>query len=218
MTLTTAASTQPTLGPGPGQHANPSDQDRPPHGILSERGYSDSVLPSCRMSTGKHQQVLEDASLKVNPSTLLTPDTSTGDLTDDKATPQSKRMKAKQDLRLPSFRSLGIAAPHPSALLTPPDENTLRDLPAAPTSTTSHPRSLSFPQAALPKTPDLVDRNTAPIQAVEGVTPKRLALMMNEPQDTVTPTGKGPAGSAVDDTIVADQAAWASKAIDVASE
>ncbi|KAL9634342.1 MAG: hypothetical protein Q9164_004142 [Protoblastenia rupestris] len=168
------------------------------------------------MSTDKHQQVLEDASSKVNPSSLPTPDTSTGDLTEDKATPQSKRMKAKQELRLPSFRSLGIAAPHPSALLTPPDENTLRDLPSAPTSTTNHPRSLSFPQAALPKTPDLVDLNTAPIQAVEGVTPKGLALTMNEPQDTVTPTGKGRAGSAIDNTIVVDQATWASKAIEVA--
>lgn len=35
----------------------------------------------------------------------------------------SRNLKSRQHLQLPPFKSLGIAAPHPDVLLTPPDEH-----------------------------------------------------------------------------------------------
>lgn len=41
------------------------------------------------------------------------------------AVPSVRNVKIRQHLQLPPFRSLGIAAPHPDVLLTPPDEQAL---------------------------------------------------------------------------------------------
>ncbi|KAL9126866.1 MAG: hypothetical protein Q9217_004147 [Psora testacea] len=218
MTLSTAALPQPAV---PLQHAACPDQSRPAQSLVNERGYSDSVLPSCRLSAHKRQQILMDAAPKVTASTATATATAPTqaaaaqpDFTRNKVIPLSNRMKAKQDLRLPSFHSLGISAPHPSALLTPPDESTLPDLPLASTSYPNHSRRLSFPPAPLPTTPDFVDLNTAPIQTTQSATSKQATTMSTGSHEIATPRAKGSTSSAIEGTEVGDRdTTWVSKKV-----
>ena len=79
-----------------------------------------NVLDECSGSGGD--------GLLIQPKTLDTQTRSinTLDLTAAMASPAvspSRMMKTRQHLQLPPFKSLGIAAPHPDVLLTPPDEH-----------------------------------------------------------------------------------------------
>ncbi|KAL9096795.1 MAG: hypothetical protein Q9163_006415 [Psora crenata] len=188
MTSPPRAHPQPAV---PIQHAPLREEGPSANSLLSERGYSDSVLPSCRLSADKQHQILMDEAAKVTPSTALTSTLASaqGDIARSKVIPLSNRMKAKADLRLPSFQTLGIASLHLKALLTPPDESTLPDLPTAPTSNLNHPRRLSFPQAALPRTPDLIDLDSTPITTSKGTALKQSTNMSAGSPEIATPRG-----------------------------
>ena len=130
-------------------------------GPPSERGYSDSALPSCRMSADKL------ASLSHDPSTAvmsIEPEPSQ-DLRGCKRLTLPDRRKAKSDLRLSSFQELGLATPsvHPTALLTPPDETTLSGINPLDFGTSFLPQSQPLPTAVLPDTPEGSDTTPQPL-------------------------------------------------------
>ena len=145
---------------------------------LTERGYSDSVVPSSRMSSEKQQGILcHDL-----PAVTLPPLAPTGPLESTEITPSQLRRKAIQDLRLPSFQALGIAAPtlHPAALLTPPDESALPNDSVPSITYLSQPRSHSVPRTTMPQTPEWADIDAAPTPTVEGATPRQEAIPLPE--------------------------------------
>lgn len=121
----------------------------------NERGNSDSVLPSCRMTEAKRRQAVSDAS----PALVTPPIAGTFQPNDIAHWSAPSRKLAKQGLRLPSFQSLGIASPphHPTALLTPPEET----IPVAQDAPGSHLNAYleppSVPLADLPNTPESSD-------------------------------------------------------------
>ena len=116
---------------------------------LNARGYSDSELPTCRASGDKKYHISDFASPVLN------------DLATAATTPNADMhslpplLKGRQNLQLPSFKSLGISSRVPDALLTPPDETTIHDLMTdpPPTSFPSGSRRSSYPALNMPKTP-----------------------------------------------------------------
>ena len=108
-----------------------------PKGPLSSRGYSDSAVPSCRLSGAKVKQIGKEKNLTSNSQSM------------NESTPLPLNVNARENLRLPCFKSLGISSRLPDALLTPPDEGVLEltQLPSNPIN-----RSASFPPN-MPKTP-----------------------------------------------------------------
>lgn len=107
----------------------------------------------------------------------------------------SRNMKSRQHLQLPTFKSLGIAAPHPDVLLTPPDEhdnihwaNPSEDLSHIPTNSPYHRPMSMASEGTTPETP-LVSEF---VSATGGETPKSsqpTASQASAPM--VTPTGEG---------------------------
>ena len=112
------------------------------------RGYSDSELPSCRASVEKKYHIC-DFAVPV-PNDLSVAALQTTDM--DSLPPPAK---GRQNLQLPSFKSLGISSRVPDALLTPPDEAIIHDYMKTPppTSFPSACRRSSFPAINMPKTP-----------------------------------------------------------------
>ncbi|KAG8528249.1 uncharacterized protein KY384_007166 [Bacidia gigantensis] len=154
---------------------------------LTERGHSDSVVPSCRLSPDKQEQVLSHAS----PSLTTQLHRSTKATEDIESPTISSRLKNKQDLRLPPFQSLGITSQTsgPTALLTPPEEPP-NPLPIG--NVTSHPRDqIFFSHFNMPKTPaDGLDPDSASGQQRESSTLQQSAITITTPhghQSTVPP-------------------------------
>jgi len=118
-------------------------------GCRSTRGYSDSLVPNCLASKENKLESDNFAGLAINDRASSSTNHETGLLL-------PLHMKARQNLQLPSFKSLGIASRLPDALLTPPDESIFE---LGKPATLSHfSRSSSFPPS-MPKTPspDLTD-------------------------------------------------------------
>ena len=134
---------------------------------LTQRGYSDSVVSSCRPSSTQtgNTSVYNEAVMKpIQPCTC-------GDHGPPTSQPAhagslSQRVKSRQMLQLPSFRSLGIAssatAGQPQALAsgalpTPPEDAFVNNKSFAPLVLGEIPRSISFPEGILPTTPGSFD-------------------------------------------------------------
>lgn len=133
----------------PDQDVAASIEDTSLKASLNSRGYSDSELPSCRASGDKKYHLCDYAPPALN------------DLVAAATTPTANMhsspplVKCRQNLQLPSFKSLGISSRVPDALLTPPDETTIHDLMTTPppTSFPSGSRRSSYPAINMPKTP-----------------------------------------------------------------
>ena len=112
---------------------------------MSSRGCSDSAI-SCHLSTmgeicGVHE------------SSACLPDVAVTRTAQPRWKLQQRpiQVKAKGNLHLPCFKTLGISSRLPNALLTPPDESIIGFQPD--TAPNLIPRSLSYPPANMPKTP-----------------------------------------------------------------
>lgn len=107
----------------------------------------------------------------------------------------SRNMKARQNLQLPPFKSLGIAAPHPDVLLTPPDEhdnirwtNPSQVSPHILTSSPyQHPMSMAS-EGTTPETP-LVSEFVSAAGAETPKSSQPTASQVSAPM--ATPTGEG---------------------------
>ena len=147
MTLSTTAPIQSPVSSRYGPYLPPPlTTPSPP----SERGYSDSVLPSCRMSADKLSQFSSTSS-----TATMTPTTEGTQACGSSQHPTIPLpRKAKHELRLSSFHEFGLATSivHPTALLTPPDETTLASIHAPQASIVSLPYAISNPPSDVPTT------------------------------------------------------------------
>ena len=164
----------------PAQHVSSSIEEAFSEGCLTTRGYSDSAVPSCRTSIDPKQET-------PGLSTLPPDDVALSGQQRAKLTALPQHMKSsRRKLQLPSFQSLGISSLLPDALLTPPDESTIVDFaPSLSTSQPAIPRSSSFPQSHLPKTPspDLTELASA----------QRDMLSTSQPSNSAQPIASDPA-------------------------
>lgn len=112
-------------------------------GYLSERGYSDSIVPSCQFTAAKQVRIVQHVGRRSTPP----PD----ERAKDQTTPFVVQPKPKHDLHLPSFQSLGISSLHPLALLTPPDDSERTHIGTS--SGTSAPRHALSPMDNITPTP-----------------------------------------------------------------
>lgn len=131
----------------------------------AQRAHSDSSVPSCR--TVNAIGVTAVAGAETSTKSLAPCTCGDHKLPIQRYTanpPLLQRVKARHDLQLPSFRSLGIAAGAvggPSgavatgALPTPPEETSMSDLPLAALPPDQLSRSLSYTEGILPTTPVL---------------------------------------------------------------
>ena len=176
MTISTAALPQSSVS---SQNESSDKPIAPTLALLTERGYSDSAVPSSRMSANKQQGILCHDS----PALTSPPLAPTGQSDSTEVTPSPLRRKAIQDLRLPSFRALGIAAPipHPAALLTPPDEPALPDISVPSVNCSVQPRSHSVPRTTMPQTPEGLDTDSTPTPTAQDATPRQEAISNPEP-------------------------------------
>lgn len=130
-------------------HRAPSSMKEPKSmEYATPRGYSDSIVPHC-------QAILKNG---YEGNDRFTPSTSdlvrTGHCSEipiNKPVSKSQHSKLRQQLQLPSFKSLGISTRRPDALLTPPDEGIIDLKPVGPPILIS--RSSSYPPSNMPKTP-----------------------------------------------------------------
>lgn len=144
--MTTQASVWPQPLMPDQENVASSTGDVPLKEYISVRGHSDSIVPSCRVTREKNLEINSFAGISNGKRTSAMNKTAILPL----------HVRARQNLRLPSFKALGIASRLPDALLTPPDESTIQFRKPAPPSYFS--RSSSFP-TSIPKTPssDLTD-------------------------------------------------------------
>lgn len=140
--MTTKASARPQL-PIPSQNVASAVQEVP---CFSARGYSDSVIPS-RRTTMMNEQKMYDPNAMSTIGLVASP-IATANM------PLLPRfVKSRQNLRLPSFKSLGISSRIPDALLTPPDETTILDWSHPPPTSSIISRTSSLTSGVVPKTP-----------------------------------------------------------------
>ncbi len=196
----------------------------PTKGHIGERGYSDSVVPSCRLSATKQLQMSDDGEhiLKRLPTSQLDGASGRG------AISLSERVRAARNLHLPSFASLGIAVPHPSALLTPPEDGLCAGLPLSPSSLAplppisplGHPRSSSFPQSNAPRTPELFEMSVSSATFGSSSTIPQASAAQHQVQDSTLPRQLSmttiPATEGVDTTV--ERVSWIAEAVDLVGE
>ena len=155
----------------------------------NERGNSDSVVPSCRMTEAKRSQAVSGAS----PAPGTPPIVEALQSSDAAHWSVPSRRLAKQGLRLPSFHSLGIASPpyHPTALLTPPEDSipATRDASSLPLNGCLEPPSV--PLADLPNTPESSDTTPRPMRLPEA-NPLSQIFTVTTPQGHVSTANSQP--------------------------
>ena len=204
--MSLAIDLQPSL---PDPHAIPS-LERASNASVNTRGYSDSALPYCRAIMMKHPETIKDV---ISSSANLD---GAGDRSEIAMIIQ-QRGRPRQNLRLPSFKTLGIPACPPDALLTPPDESTIDLKPAAPPVLIS--RSSSYPPSNMP---DLADRSNTPIQSLSTTVPSvstSSPTAATEPLDTTKQQEEVPPASsdeAADLTSI--QGGWIAEAVQAAGK
>jgi len=193
--------------------------------LLGARGYSDSAVPTSRCSPDKEHQIFQDAASNDYGVHCSLQDTKPQEGQPHFVNALSSCMNARQNLQLPSFKSLGIAIPYPSALLTPPDDdgNTIAVVPPSrPTTTPGHSRHSSFPPGSSPKASKFIDLittiniNMASANASTSVPP---ATSASSTQATAVQGTQGSTGS----TIVTGntgppRVVWISQAVDIAGK
>lgn len=161
MNLEPTARSQPSM---PSEDGVTSMEGRSMKAWSEQRGYSDSVVPRAHVAAEKECGLHRHAS-----ATLKATLCSCGEPAEPGEPGKhesghsanhhrlSTRVKARHNLQLPSFKSLGITGPTPRALLTPPDEATLLEYPP-PSITPGHIlRSSSFPQDPRLKSSEVIE-------------------------------------------------------------
>jgi len=210
--------------PAAEDHVATVTEPLPAKGHIGERGYSDSVVPSCRLSATKQLQMSEGGEhiLKPLPTSQLDGASGRG------AISLSERVRAARNLCLPSFTSLGIAVPHPSALLTPPEDGLCAGLPLSPSSLAplppisplGHPRSSSFPQSNAPRTPELFEMSVSSATFGSSSVIPQASAAQHQVQDSILPSQLSmttmPAIEVVDTTV--EPVSWVAEAVDLVGE
>ena len=185
--MTTQASVRPQPLMPDQENVASSTGNVPLKNNISIRGHSDSIVPSCRASREKKLELNSFAGISNGKRTAAMNKTAISPL----------HVRARQNLRLPSFKALGIASRLPDALLTPPDESTIQFRKPAPPSYFS--RSSSFPPS-IPKTPspDLTDfaLNMDNVLSTQSSSSTQPAVPIAETEGMETePYGSGPMSS-----------------------
>lgn len=184
----------------------------PSKGGMCIRGYSDSVVPSCLAS---QENKLEHGNL----AGLANKDRASASTVQGTGLLLPQHVKARLNLHLPSFKSLGIASRLPNALLTPPDENISEFEKPAPLSCFN--RSSSFPPS-MPKTPspDITDLSsnmsnmlslTAATNNTHAATPAAPTEVNKSDQDGTGPLS--PSGEE-DPVMDSDHPGWIAEALE----
>ena len=136
----------------PCQNIEPFSEPIPLKEYPTNRGYSDSEIPSCRATRAKKHDIYHLNGLSHN--NLAAPvsnDLGAPVLDADAKQTEPQHVKTRGNLQLPSFKTLGISSRLPAALLTPPDESILDLRPVSPPNLIS--RSSSQPPPNMLKTP-----------------------------------------------------------------
>ena len=198
-----------------------SRREAVPKDCINIRGYSDSLIPSFRSSGVKDEEIYDLA-------VPLQTDLVAAGLQPEHIPPLN--MKARHNLQLPSFKTLGIASRLPDALLTPPDEATIDfERPLLPNSIS---RSSSYPPSNMPKTPS-PDRNHDAvilgnkISATEASGSTRAAMPATEKEGKGKEKGKekeeegacagAMSSSSDEDDTLPDRAGWLADAVNAVS-
>ena len=179
---------------------------------LAHRGYSDPIISSGQPSSPPKEHAVGWSAIV----TKLVPPCTCGDHMPPTSQPArasslSQRVKSRQNLQLPSFRSLGIAsgasAGQPGALAagalpTPPDDTAVGDRSLADLLPGEICRSISFSEGILPTTPGTHDfPSSLPSKIVE-----KLASDMSAASTSAAPNANlASIATIVQDVSAADQ-------------
>lgn len=122
--------------------------------------------------------------------------------------PVSRNVKARQHLQLPTFKSLGIAVPHPDFLLTPPDEVDLM------WSTSFHDPAMTTKNTPILRPTSVASEGTIPD------TPHVHEFMSDSSANTPLPSQAQTPGDAGTGSADAsnERSAWLEQAIEIASK